>query len=124
MNAGTVWKQDLVAPSDNLKSLYGLCDRHPFLNEVLGLLPRIRLVIDTNIVLQELLFVTKARRVSTARTALREVMDCGSVVTIAPEKLQEEVNRHLPRLAEEQQVPLAKLLSAWFEFKARIEFHE
>jgi len=124
-SATALWKQpEIVAPSDNLKSLYALCDSHPFLNGILGMLPRIRLVIDTNIVLQELLFVTKARRLSTARTALREVMDCGSVVTIAPTKLQEEVNRHLPRLAEEEDVPLAKLLFAWLEFQARIEFHQ
>jgi predicted nucleic acid-binding protein len=80
------------------------------------------LVIDTNIVLQELLFVTKGRRLDSARSALQEVMDCGIVVTIAPTKLYEEVDEHLPRIAQVQGVPIEKLRSAWLEFQARIEF--
>lgn len=117
-------RRELTVPSDNLKSLFNLCDMHPVFAEVLGMIPRIRLVIDTNIVLQELLFMTKARRLPSARTALREVMDCGIVVTIAPLKLSEEVNRHIPRLAEAEHVPVEKLLFAWFEFQTRIEFHQ
>jgi predicted nucleic acid-binding protein len=109
-------------PSDNLRSLYDLCDRYPVIADVLGMLPRIRLVIDTNIVLQELLFVTKSRRLDSARSALREVMDCGIVVTIAPTKLYEEVDEHLPRIAQAEGIPIEKMRSAWFEFQARIEF--
>jgi predicted nucleic acid-binding protein len=82
----------------------------------------IRLVIDTNIVFQELLFVTEGRRLASARSALREVIDCGIVVTIAPTKLSEEVDEHLPRIAQVQGVPIEKLRSAWLEFQARIEF--
>jgi predicted nucleic acid-binding protein len=125
LSINQVWNpNEIKVPSDNLKSLYDLCDMHPVLVDILGMLPRIRLVIDTNIVLQELLFVTKGRRLSSARSALREVLDCGIVVTIAPIKLQEEVNRHLPRLAEAEHIPVEKLRFAWLEFQARIEFRQ
>lgn len=123
LNRDEVMKADQFrVPSDNLRSLYDLCDRYPLLVDMLGMLPRIRLVIDTNIVLQELLFVTKGRRLDSARSALREVMDCGIVVTIAPMKLYEEVDEHLPRIAQTEGIAIEKLRSAWFEFQARIEF--
>jgi predicted nucleic acid-binding protein len=121
-NTQRINQSDFRVPSDNLRSLYDLCDHYPVIADALGMLPRIRLVIDTNIVLQELLFVTKGRRLDSARSALREVMDCGIVVTMAPTKLYEEVDEHLPRIAQEQGVPIEKLRSEWLEFQARIEF--
>jgi hypothetical protein len=59
-------------PSDNLRSIYGLCEKHPMFVELFGMRPQIRLVIDTNIVLAELLFVTSKRRNESARTVLNE----------------------------------------------------
>lgn len=111
-------------PSDNLSQLYALCEKHPGLTELLGLLPQIHLVIDTNIVLGELLFVTRSRRDASARSNLREVLDSGVVVPIAPTKMHEEVNRHIQRLAQELAIPEEKLRLAWIELKAKIEFLE
>ncbi len=34
-------------PSDNLRSIYGLCEKHPIFAELFGMRPQIRLVIDT-----------------------------------------------------------------------------
>ena len=70
----------VVYPSDNLSPLYALCEKHPNLTELFALRPQIHLVIDTNVVLRELLFVTKSRRDDSARSALREVLDSGVVV--------------------------------------------
>ncbi len=111
-------------PSDNLRSLYELCEKYPSLAEWFEMRPRIRFVIDTNIVLDELLFVATKRKKDSARTALREVLDSGMVVTIAPKKMHEEVNRHIPRLARERGVPEGGFHQAWLELQARIEFHD
>jgi len=111
-------------PSDNLRPVYELCAKYPSLSELLGLRPQIRFVIDTNIVLDELLFVTTKRRKAFARTALREVLDSGVAVTIAPTKMHEEVNRHIPRLARERSVPEERFRQAWVELQAQIEFRD
>jgi predicted nucleic acid-binding protein len=101
-----------------------LCEKYPKLVELLGMPPQIHLVLDTNAVFQELIFVTTSRRNATARSALREVLDSGVVVTIAPTKMHDEVKRHIPRLAQLRRVSEDKLRMAWIELQAKIEFRE
>jgi predicted nucleic acid-binding protein len=117
-------KATLTFPSDNLRSLYELCAKYPTLSELFGMRPQIRFVIDTNIVLDELLFVTTKRRKDSARTALREVLDSGVAVTIAPTKMHEEVNCHIPRLALERSVPEERFRQAWLDLQTQIEFRD
>lgn len=110
--------------SDSLRPMYELCKKYPSLSKVFDMHLQIRLVLDTNIVIGELLFVASKRRNASARTALREAMDSGVILTIAPTKMHEEVDRHIPRLARERSLPEAKLREAWQDLQTRIEFHE
>jgi predicted nucleic acid-binding protein len=115
---------NVTFPSDNLRSLYELCEKYPSFAKLFGMGTQIRFVIDTNIVLDELLFVTTKRGKDSARTALREVLDSGLAITIAPTKLHEEVNRHIPRLALERSVPEEAFRQAWVELQTQIEFRD
>lgn len=110
--------------SDSLRPMYELCKKYPSLSKLFDMHVQIRLVLDTNIVIGELLFVASKRRNISARTALREAMDSGVILTIAPTKMHEEVDRHIPRLARERSLPEAKLREAWQDLQTRIEFHE
>ncbi len=110
--------------SDSLRPMYELCKKYPSLNKLFDMRLQIRLVIDTNVVIDELLFVTSKRRKDSARTALREAMDSGVILTIAPTKMHEEVDRHIPRLARERSLPEAKFREAWQDLQTRIEFRE
>lgn len=110
--------------SDSLRPLYELCKTYPALSKLFDMHLQIRLVLDTNIVIDELLFVTSKRRKESARTALREAMDSGVILTIAPTKMHEEVDKHIPRLARERSLPEAKLREAWQDLQTRIEFRE
>lgn len=110
--------------SDSLRPVYELCETYPALSKLFDMRIRIRLVLDTNIVIDELLFVTSKRRNPSARTALREAMDSGVILTIAPTKMREEVDKHIPRLARERSVPEATLNEAWQDLQTRIEFRE
>jgi predicted nucleic acid-binding protein len=104
--------------------MYELCKKYPSLSELFDMRLQIRLVLDTNVVIDELLFVTSKRRKDSARTALREAMDSGVILTIAPTKMHEEVDRHIPRLARERSLPEAKFREAWQDLQTRIEFRE
>jgi predicted nucleic acid-binding protein len=104
--------------------MYELCKKYPSLSKAFDMTLQIRLVLDTNVVIDELLFVTCKRRNDSARTALREAMDSGVILTIAPTKMHEEVERHISRLARKRSLPEAKLREAWADLKTRIEFHE
>lgn len=108
--------------SDSLYSLYSACEKHAVFSDLFALYPQIRVVIDTNIILAELLFVTTKRKQSTARTVLREVLDAGVIVTVAPLEAHEEVAKHIPRLARERRVAVKSFDDAWAELQSRIKF--
>jgi len=110
--------------SDSLRPMYELCKKYPSLSELFDMRLQIRLVLDTNVVIDELLFVTSKRRKDSARTALREAMDSGVILTIAPTKMHDEVDRHIPRLARERSLPETKFREAWQDLQTRIEFCE
>jgi hypothetical protein len=81
-------------------------------------------VIDANVIIEELLFLTQKRRSTSARTNLQEAIDSGTVVALAPFKLQDEISEHIPMLAIERGVSEAALRNAWLEYKSRIRFIE
>lgn len=109
-------------PSDNLLHLRELfLTWQPFFR-LLEVMPQFRLVIDTNVVIEELLYLVKSRKNPSARTTLQEAVDSGAVVALAPFKLRDEIIKHIPRLAEERGIPQESLQQAWLEYQHRINF--
>ncbi len=109
-------------PSDNLLHLRELfLTWQPFFR-LLEVMPQFRLVIDTNVVIEELLYLVKSRKNPSARTSLQEAVDSGAVVALAPFKLRDEIIKHIPRLAEERGIPEESLRQAWLEYQLRINF--
>lgn len=109
-------------PSDNLLHLRELfLTWRPFFR-LLEVVPPFRLVIDTNVVIEELLYLVKSRKNPSARTSLQEAVDSGAVVALAPFKLRDEIIKHIPRLAEERGIPEESLRQAWLEYQLRINF--
>lgn len=109
-------------PSDNLLHLRELfLTWQPFFR-LLEVMPQFRLVIDSNVVIEELLYLVKSRRNPSARTSLQEAVDSGAVVALAPFKLRDEVTKHIPRLAGERCIPEESLRQAWLGYQSRINF--
>lgn len=89
---------------------------------LMELLPQFRLVVDTNSILQELLFIVESQRNPLARTNLQEAIDSGAIAAFAPLKLKEEISRHIPRLAAERGIPEESLTRAWRDYESRINY--
>jgi predicted nucleic acid-binding protein len=83
---------------------------------------QIVLVLDTNAVLKELLYLVRSRRDQSARTSLQEVIDSGAVIRLAPHKLREEVGEKIPVLAAEKDVSEADIWREWAEYQPLIRF--
>jgi hypothetical protein len=66
-----------IIPSDDLLRLRELFLHWAPLFRLLELPPQYRLVLDANVVIADLLFLTKARRDSSARSSLQEAVDSG-----------------------------------------------
>lgn len=112
----------IFVPSDDLLHLREMFLGWGALFRELEILPQISLIIDTNAVLQDLLFIVKSQKKRSARTDLQEAVDSGAVVALAPFKLRDEVAEKIPVLAAKEHVSEDALLRAWVEYRPRIRF--
>lgn len=91
------------------------------LNLDLGLVAQFSLVIDTNIVIKELLWLTRSRRDPNAKSGLVEVVDANTVKLFAPPALFDEVLEKIPVVSMDLAVDEQIMLEHWHEFKKYIQ---
>lgn len=109
--------------SDTLAHARTLQESFPNQGNPLNLNARIPMVVDTNRVLSDLLWIAKFRKNPEARPVLIEVADSTIGILYAPKALRFEVKKHIPRLAQEEGVPESVLQAAWEDYQKRITFH-
>lgn len=107
--------------SDALKHLRSSITQLKKLNMDLGVVAQFSLVIDTNAVIKELLWLTQKRRNADARSGLVETLDSETVKLFGPPKLFDEVQRKIPIVAADRKTDASKMLEHWEAFKERIE---
>lgn len=113
-----------VIPSDTLASIRSLAVQLPALKPLFGDIPRVDVVVDANIILEEISYLAKSRRDATARTALQELIASGTVMAFAPLTLVAEVERHIPKIAERRRADAERLRAVWLEYRALLHFFE
>ena len=107
--------------SENLASLRSLVDQSPLFKHFQGVF-QITIIIDANIILRDLLWLTKKRTKPGARSELKELLDAETVLAVAPTFLQEEIEYHIQKFAAERSIPFDVLIAEWEAYKARIRF--
>src|SRR5690242_3147936 len=93
------FRLDQIIRSDSLPQMSALCERSPFLQQVVDKTLQIRLVLDANIVQRELRWRVRSRQKQGAKTALHEAIEAGVVVAVAPTALEKEINDHVADIA-------------------------
>ena len=110
--------------SDNLGFLRELTLCLPQFEALFGQLPQIRVVLDANVVLAELIYRLKRKRKAHARTSLHEVISAQTVIAYAPVTLSKEVEANIPLIAIRRGLSQDRLQEEWEEFKALLNFYE
>lgn len=108
--------------SDALASARAIQESFPVCGNPLNLNERVSMVVDTNRVLSDLLWITKVRKNPEARPDLIEVADSTVGILYAPKALRAEVKKYIPWLAKEKGVSKSALLAAWTDYQKRITF--
>lgn len=118
--------RDLPVPSDILSPLRDLFSHLVAVNSgwaaVLDMPLQIRVVIDANKVLADLVWMVRDRRTPSARNALQEGIDSGTVVAFVPLQLREEVEEHIPEFAKEKGLDVQQLRQAWESYQPCLRF--
>lgn len=109
------------ARSDSLATVRRLLESSPHLQAVLGLLEQRAFVIDSNRVLQDVAWLAR-RRNPAARTQLQELCASGTVSLFAPDLLIDQVEAHLPEVAERLRIPVERAREQWRSYSQIIRF--
>lgn len=113
--------QEPFALSDELPQLLDLAARLFGSDDVLaafGRVVRVKLVVDANVVLSDLIFHVVHKRDPAARRALEELVACEVVEAVAPKFIEAEVEKHLPRLAAKHRRPLEAFQAEWTRYRS------
>jgi len=113
-------QEEPLALSDELPQLLDLASRLFGSQEILAAfgVVKVKLVVDANVVLSDLIFHVVHKRKPTARRALEELVACEVVEAIAPEFIECEVEKHLPRIAAKHGRPLAAFQAEWTRYRS------
>ncbi|TLS66188.1 PIN domain-containing protein [Mariprofundus erugo] len=110
--------------SDHLKHLRAALHQWKELQPVLGDIARFRVVVDTNIVLGDLIWLCKKRKNPEASTDLMEVIAAETIDVYAPPALLDEVEEKIPLLAADKGIDVGLLLKEWEQYKPRLKVKE
>lgn len=117
---------DATAVFDNVRShtLVQLRQSIEYLRRMnieLGLVAQFDLIIDTNIVIKELLWLTRSRRNPNAKSELVEAAEADTIKLFAPPALFEEVPEKIPVVAADLAVDADTMFEHWMEFKKYVQ---
>jgi len=107
--------------SDMLRPIREFAATIPWMREM-GLPVQFRVVIDANVVLSDLLWLTRKRSNPHARTGLQEVVDAGTLLAIAPSWLDQEVREHAGEMAARAGVSVEQYFLEWKKYRTSIIF--
>lgn len=119
-----VIKENYFVTSDKLKEIRETLRAFPQIERYAGKAIQLSFVVDTNIIIGDILWLVQKRKNPNARTQLQEVLAAETVILSAPINLVTEINEHLPKIAKDKGLCLEKLTSQWLEYRQSITFIE
>jgi predicted nucleic acid-binding protein len=118
------FEEALSVQSDKLKELREAIDGSKELSKMLGGIVRFRLVVDTNIIIGDILWLVAERTKPNAKTQLMETIEAATIDLFAPPRLLDEVEEKLVLLAEDKGLDLQEMQAHWATYRAKITIAE
>jgi len=110
--------------SDKLKELRAAIQSWTHSGAFISAAAQFRLVIDTNIVLGDILWLVAERKIPSAKTQLMETIEAETVQAYVPPALFAEVEEKIPLLAQEMNLDEDLMYAHWEEYKSKLTVYE
>lgn len=107
--------------SDKLKELRAVIQHFKNLNIDLAGAVQFRLVVDTNVILGDILWLVAERRNLTAKTDLMEGMEAQTIDVYAPPALFVEVEEKIPLIAADKNLDVTLMYAEWAIYKTKLK---
>ncbi len=109
--------------SDELSSLRKLFSEDGLFASF-GNLFQINLILDANAILKDIRWLACKAKNPNARTSLIEAIDAKTIIAFAPTFLEEEIQKNIPLIAEEEGIEAHLFFKKWEQIKTKINFIE
>lgn len=103
-------------------SVFEWLKNYPQLENVIPKPLTLSLIIDTNIIIGDLLWLIQKRENEKALTCLLEILQTKTVRAYAPKHLAKEISQKIPVVSKEKNISSEKLFKVWNEYKKYITF--
>ena len=110
-----------LIPSDALSIVRRLSNANSAFAPLFGSIAQYEVVVDSNVVISDLIFLAKHRKKLGARTALQEAIASTVLIPLVPSTLPQEVEERLPSLAEEEGIDHDRLKELWAEYSTALQ---
>ncbi|WNB76409.1 PIN domain-containing protein [Methylomonas koyamae] len=110
--------------SDKLKDLRVVIQAWKGFNDIFGELVQFRLIVDTNVILGDLIWLVSKRKNKDAKTELMETIEAETIDVYAPPLLFIEVEEKIPDIASKKDLDVDQMLNEWQIYKSRIKISE
>ncbi len=107
--------------SEQLAVLRNFLDQHNNIENIVGSIFQLRLVIDTNAVISDLLWMSNREKEGN-QPAILEAIRAGTLIVYAPEQLKNEIEEHLPNIAIKRNIPFNKIQVEWETYQQHLKF--
>lgn len=107
--------------SDDLADLRTFFNAYPQLAIAFQIF-QIKVIVDANVIIADLIWLTKTRSKAGARTFLQEVISAETLIAVAPQWLEDEIVENIPEVSEKEHISIKKLQGAWKEYRKLIQF--
>lgn len=117
-------EQVFAVHSDKLKELRRVIQSCEDLNNLLEGAAHFSLVVDSNIIIGDILWFVAERRFAGAKTQLMEIIEAGTVKVFVPPSLLAEVEEKIPLIAKEKKLDEDDMYGYWEIYKTKLVVQE
>ena len=107
--------------SSSLSNLRDLINNIKLLKDFIGDIAQFNLVIDTNYIIGDLIWLTKKRKYPTAKTDVQECVLAGTFIVFCTKTVIDEVNEKLAGVANQHGVSLNFLRKEWESYQSMLK---
>jgi len=83
---------------------------------------QVRMVLDTNAILRDLIYLSERREKAGIRTSIQELISSQTLIPYAPSVAVQEVEKYLPRIAKKRRIAVEHLQEVWADYRMSLHF--
>lgn len=102
--------------------VFELLKTNPQLESIISPPLQLNLIVDANIIIKDLIWLTQKRKKENALTQFLEILQTKTATAIAPIYLDTEINKKIPVISKKGNIPEDDLREAWYEYRKYINF--